>query len=76
MHYFILAPEIKSILWRCAVGTQLPETICSIMRHVAVCHTVVLKVFIDTLTDVNPPCSEQHLLLVLPISGGSLIYGQ
>lgn len=66
----ILAPEINSIVWGCVLGSKLPETICSIMRHVIVCHTVTLKIFIDTLTEVNPPCSEQHLLLFPAICGG------
>lgn len=70
IHYLILAPEINSIVWGCAVGSKPHETICSIMRHVIVCHTVVLKIFIDMLTEVNPPCSEQHLLLLLAICGG------
>lgn len=70
MHYLILGPEINSIVWGCAVGSKSPETIRSIMKHAIVCHTVVLKIFIDMLTEVNPPCSEQHLLLLLTICGG------
>lgn len=76
IHFLILAPEINAIVWGCAVGSEPPETICRIMRHDIVCHTVVLKIFIDMLTEVNPLCSEQHLLLRLAICGGSLIYGQ
>lgn len=70
IHYLILAPEINTIVWGCAVGSKPPETISRIMMHDIVCHTVVLKVFIDMLTEVNPPWSEQHLLLCLAICGG------
>jgi len=70
IHYLILAPEINSIVWGCAVGIKPPETICSVIRYVIVCHTVVLKIFIDVLTEVNPPCNEQHLLLLLAVCGG------
>lgn len=70
IHYLILAPEINTVVWGCAVGSKPPEAICSIMRHDIVSHTVVLKIFIDVLTEVNPPCSEQHLLLRLAICGG------
>lgn len=70
IHYLILAPEINSIIWECAVGCKPLETICSIMRHATVCLLVVLKIFIDMLTEVNPPCSEQHLLLLLAICEG------
>lgn len=52
------------------VGSKPPETNCGILRHVIVCHSVVLKIFIDALTEVNPPCSEQHLLLLLTICEG------
>ena len=70
IHYLTLALEINSIVWGCAGGSKPPETICNIMRHVIVCHTVVLKIFIDMLTEVNPPCNEEHLLLLLAICGG------
>lgn len=70
IHYLILAPEINTIVWGCAVSSKPLETICRIMRHDIACHTVVLKIFIDMLTAVNPPCSKQHLLLCLAICGG------